>query len=401
LCCIFSEFKGSQSPFSHLSLELISFTIRPKEGKMKWKAFPPVIIVFCLIVIFDKCGEQKNEYPVQTETVDGIKVVINPKYPRDGVWTLQLEEELSIGDEMSENYLFDSPGEIRVGEGGKIYVSDWGVTNVRGFDEDGQYIRTIGRKGQGPGEFETIRFCLSSDGKTYFMDVVNSRISILDAEGNFISSFKALNLSTGHFPIYSDKDNNIYFSREFRREKDRYRMTIHRCNPSGEELLNYGEFLGDRLILHERDGKMMQSRRSVSPITVWIVTHDGRLYAGYSGTYRINVYEPNGSLSFKFGREYDPIADTENWLSGTSDFLPAFYRNWQFDDDGNLWIELLRTIGQEEIVYDVFSPEGIYMNQFRVEHRIFCIKDGKAYCIVHSEQGLPLITRNRMIKKAG
>ena len=367
---------------------------------MKRKAFLSFALIFCLIAFFDYCGERKNEYPVQTETVDGIEVVIDPDYPRDGIWILQLEEELSIGDEASDNYIFDSPAEVRVGEEGMIYVSDWGFTNVRCFDKDGQYIRTIGRKGQGPGEFETIRFCLSNDGKIYFMDVVNSRISILDTKGHFISSFKALNLSAGHFPIYSDKDNNIYFSREFRKEKDRYRMTIHRCNPSGDELLNYGEFLGDRLILYERDGKMTQSRRSLSPITVWIVTRDGRLYAGYSGTYRISVYEPNGSLSFKFGREYDPIPDRENWLQGAYDFLPAFYRNWLLDDDRNLWIELLRTIGQEEIVYDVFSPEGIYLNQFHVEHRISFIKNGRAYCIVHSEQGMPLVTRNRMTKKA-
>jgi hypothetical protein len=367
---------------------------------MKWEAFLPLIIFLCLIVLFANCGKQKNEYPIQIETVDGIKVIINPKYPRDGVWNLRLEEDLSIGEEMSDNYLFDSPAEVRVGEDGLIYISDWRFNNVRCFDEDGQYLRTIGRTGQGPGEFESIRFCLSNDGKIYFMDTMNERISILDAEGNFINSFKALNLIIGHFSILSDKHNNIYISREFRREKDRYRMTIYRYNTYGDEIMHYGEFLGDRLILYERDGKMMQSRRSLFPITVWIVTHDGRLYAGYSGTYRISVYEPNGSLSFKFGREYDPIPDRENWLHGTSDFLPAFYRNWQFDDSGNLWIELLRTIGQEEIVYDVFSPEGIYLNQFRIEHRISCIKDCKAYCIVHSEQGLPLITRNKMIKTA-
>jgi hypothetical protein len=353
-----------------------------------------------LLILFNSCEQQKNEYVIKTEIEDGIKVVINPDYPRDGVIALKLDKELSIGEGEEENYIFDSPSEIRVGEDGNIYISDWGFTNVRCFDKNGQYLRTIGRKGQGPGEFESFRFNLSNDGKIYFMDTVNARISILDAKGNFINNFKALNLSTGHFPIYSDTDNNIYFSREFRSEKDRYTMTIHRYNTSGDELLNYGEFLGDRIFLYERDGKIWQSRRSVSPMTVWIVTREGRLYAGYSEKYQINVYESDGSLSFKFGREYNPIPDTENWLSGTSDFLPAFYLNWILDDDKNLWIELLKRKGQEETVYDVFSPEGIYLRQIHVEHRIYCIKNKKAYCVVKSDEELPLITRNRMIEKA-
>ena len=289
----------------------------------------PLLFIFlaCILILFNNCGQSGNEYPIKAEIDDGITVVINPSYPRDGIITLELEEELSIGEEAGENYIFDSPGEIRVGEEGKIYVSDWGFHNVRCFDKQGQYLRTIGREGQGPGEFESIRFNLSNDGNIYFMDPVNARVSILDIKGNFINSFKALNLSTGHFTIYSDKDNDIYFSQEFRSENDRYKMTIHCFSPSGEELLHYGDFQGDFLISYERDGKIWQSRRSVSPITVWIVSRDGRLYAGYSGEYRISVYEPNGFLSFKFGREYEPIRDTEIWLSGTSDFLPAFYRN--------------------------------------------------------------------------
>jgi outer membrane protein assembly factor BamB len=358
------------------------------------------IILTCVLILFIKCGQQKNEYAIKTETEDGVNVLMNPNYPRDGVIALKLEEELSIGEEERENYIFDSPSEIRVGKEGKIYVSDWGFTNVRCFDKNGQYLRTIGRKGQGPGEFESIRFNLSNDGKIYFMDPINARISILDAKGNFINNFKALNLSTMLFAIYSDENNNIYFSREFRSEKDRYKMTIHRYNTSGDELLNYGEFLGDQIILYERDGKIRQSRRSVSPITVWIATRDGRLYAGYSGKYKISVYEPNGSLSFKFGREYEAIQDTENWLSGTSDFLPAFYRNWLLDDNENLWIELLKRKGQKEMIYDVFSPEGIYIKQFHIKHRIYCIKNKKAYCVVKLDEGMPLITRNRMIVKA-
>ena len=357
-----------------------------------------IILFFSIVILFNSCTQQKTGWQGTIEEIDGVTIVKNPEEPLYGEFTLELLEDLSIGNEGDENYIFIRPGVIRVGIDDTIYVSDYGFFNVRCFDKNGRYLRAIGRKGQGPGELGAFTFNLSYDDKIYFADAVNARISILDLNGRFINNFKNLNLNVGYWALFSDKDNNIYFSREFRSEKDSHKITIHRYNPFGKELLNYGEFLGDPIIYYERNGKRRPLRSSSTPITVWVVTKDGRLYAGYSGEYQIIVYAPDGNLSLKFGREYDPIPDTDNWLAGTSDYLPAFFRIWLLDDDENLWIELFRKKGQKERVYDVFSSDGKYLKQIHSEHRLFCIKDKKAYSVVHSEEGVPLVKRFIMIE---
>ena len=71
-----------------------------------------------------------------------------------------------------------------------------------------------------------------------------------------------------------------------------------------------------------------------------------------------------------------------------------------FDEEGNLW--LWHYTGKEEqegmYMHDVFSPDGIYIKQVVVPHRIHRIKNGKAYCIVINEEDFRFIKRFRFIK---
>jgi len=175
-------------------------------------------------------------------------------------------------------------------------------------------------------------------------------------------------------------------------------MSIHRYDPSGKEHLSYGEFPGDPFLLSNRDGKTSQSRSSATPTTVWTVSENGRLYAGYSDDYLIGVYNKEGILQFKFGRSFAPLPDTQNWLEGISDHHPVFSRSWILDDEGNLWIELYSLDREQDRLYDIFSPDGIYMRQVRSPHRIIMIKNERVYCIVQSEEDLPLVKRFRIIE---
>ncbi len=47
------------------------------------------------------------------------------------------------------------PREIDVDEDGNIYVLDRKAIHIKVFNSCGKFVRTIGKKGQGPGEFET------------------------------------------------------------------------------------------------------------------------------------------------------------------------------------------------------------------------------------------------------
>lgn len=353
-------------------------------------------ICIILIITCISCSE-KSDYPAKIEMVDGIKTLTNPDYPRDGKFVLSLEEELSIGEGKQEGHFFANPGDICVSDDGSVLVSDFDLLHISCFNELGNYIRSFGRKGEGPGDFLFFRFTLNPNKNIYTVDFRNARISILDLKGNYLNGFKVLNLGQWWNKIYSDKDGNIYISKEQRTEKG-YMTSIHRYDSSGKELLSYGEFPGDPFLFSNRDGKTIQSRSSATPTTVWTVSENGRLYAGYSDDYLISVYNKEGVLQFRFGRRFDPVPDTQNWLEGISDHHPVFSRSWILDEAGNLWIELYSLDREQDRIYDIFSPDGVYLKQVQIKHRIITIKNQRAYCIVPSEEELPLVKRYRLIE---
>lgn len=67
-------------------------------------------------------------------------------------WTLV--RELSIGNESATEYALTDVRGIDIGDDGSMYVVHPQESIIRVFDEDGDFVRYVGRPGAGPGEFE-------------------------------------------------------------------------------------------------------------------------------------------------------------------------------------------------------------------------------------------------------
>ncbi|GAG11998.1 unnamed protein product, partial [marine sediment metagenome] len=149
-----------------------------------------LILILCvfLLILFTSCAKKTEdlEYPIVVETVDEIKVLTNPDYPRDGKVAFNLIEEVSIGKDIGEEeYLLNRPFQMHVDNQGYIYVLDIRDCHILVYDDMGKYVRTIGRKGQGPGEIMSLAyFDFSQDGRVFVNDYMNQRIIIFDREGN-------------------------------------------------------------------------------------------------------------------------------------------------------------------------------------------------------------------------
>jgi hypothetical protein len=88
-------------------------------------------------------------------TENGVKVVRNPVEPLYGTFAFDLEEDLVLGgNPTKEDYYFPKGGNVSVDDSGRIYVADVGNRRVQLYDHEGKFLRTIGRQGQGPGEYQ-------------------------------------------------------------------------------------------------------------------------------------------------------------------------------------------------------------------------------------------------------
>jgi hypothetical protein len=350
-------------------------------------------------------------YPAKIETVDGVRTVMNPAFPKEGVVRYLLEADRTIGAETgaSESVL-NRPQDLDVDAQGDIYVLDWGDVDFKVFAPDGRLLRKFGKEGQGPGEFGIpASFVIAADGRIFLLSGRTNQIIILAGDGTYLSSFRLEGFSSS---LGVDGANRVYYARQLTPEPEglgeEYRLVqnkiaLYRTDESGKDPVKLGEFpaASSMMKVQKIGGQTvmggMTSREAYT--TVWLVGPGDRVYLGYNKDYLLTVYDAEWKPVFRFGREFAPIRHPAYKPDGPHpEYYPAFsiWRKF-FDDRGNLWLEQYVEDGVKDKVYDVFSPDGIYLRQVRVPETIYLVRGDLAYGIVKNEDEYLVVKRFRMV----
>jgi len=178
---------------------------------MKYKSFIfPTIVFLWMIFIFASPVQQKASWKGTMEEIDGVMVVKNPKEPIYEEDVFHLEEEWSIGEEgKGDEYIFSEARDIAVDAEGKIYVLDTREAHIRVFDTNGKHIKTIGNKGQGPGEMSSpSSLQITPQNEIAVNDWSARKIHFFNIDGNFLRAVPQRNMGFFTDPII-DKEGNI------------------------------------------------------------------------------------------------------------------------------------------------------------------------------------------------
>ena len=120
---------------------------------------------------------------------------------------------------------FNQPSAVAIGRNGDIFVADGHTgnnTNARlmKFTKEGKFIKTWGKKGTGPGEFDCPHaLAIDSQGRLFVADRGNNRIQIFTQDGEFLAQWPQFSRPSG---IYIDKHDVLYVSDSESREKQGY-----------------------------------------------------------------------------------------------------------------------------------------------------------------------------------
>jgi hypothetical protein len=108
---------------------------------------------------------------------------------------VDFKEVLVLGADESapKEYLFNLITDICTDSKGNIYIAEKKMAKVRVFDENGKFIKSIGRRGQGPGEMLEIT-CMTVDHKDELIvvDRMNRRFTRFSNMGDSTKTFTFL-----------------------------------------------------------------------------------------------------------------------------------------------------------------------------------------------------------------
>ncbi len=155
-----------------------------------------------------------------------------------------LAKELAIGGPGK----LSNPADVDVGDDGKVYVADTGNSRIQVLDSNGNLLLSWNGASAGvpgsmgnPGSFVPQSIAVGSDGRSYVLDSNAQRVLVFDGKGKFLRSLGQQGSAQGQFThasnITVDDLGNVYVSQDFD-------VTVF--DPNGGLIGRWGEMgLGD------------------------------------------------------------------------------------------------------------------------------------------------------------
>jgi len=246
-----------------------------------------------------------------------VTIVYNPDR---GLWEdepkrqLKLVPELEIGVlEGDENQMFYGVSDVKVDSRGTIYIADSGNNRIQVFDRNGRYVRTIGRKGKGPGEFlGRLKIAVDEKDHLFVADNMALRITEFNPEGKFLRlfSYSILGFNMG---LVIDSRGNFYLcSYDQIKEK-----MIHKFNHGGQFVLSFCEPVNLISIFSRKVmlGPWGGSIRTNCTRGIIAIGDDDCIYYSQGNPYEIRKFSPDGQLLVRIYRKNKFMKSLKNFVA--------------------------------------------------------------------------------------
>lgn len=141
-----------------------------------------------LLLLFTGCTSRKSEtaHSFRIYEEDGVTIAETTGGPKYAGELFTYEKMMVLDTGQSDETLLYRPSQFLADEFGNLYVNDMGKGCILVFNAAGRYLRSIGRKGQGPGEFSGGLIELIHDGVIHFFELMQRRTTRYRTDGTFI-----------------------------------------------------------------------------------------------------------------------------------------------------------------------------------------------------------------------
>lgn len=381
-------------------------------------------------------GSARADLPWTTavdSTADTVYVRIAGEVPDTLVATIVPELRVGAVDG-AEELTFGSVIDVLPTADGGMLVHDDQAQAIRFYDAQGAYVKTLGAKGGGPGEYQQVNgIALRPDGEILVWDASGGRINRYRADGTFIDQFR-LGVTTWFTSgaLHTDDAGGIYHWAPIGQRPDNpleHRNGLLRVDTAGNVLdtivfQDWGPPPARLEAVSPDGGSRSRTTVPYQPTSVSVLLRSGGLATGYSSSYRFVLQHPGQKprVVLRDARPV-PVSETErserreqilqnfkgmvpNW-SWTGPDIPATkpaFTGIRVAMDGRVWVTVptpgepipeaelaplppptdgrpqrVRFTTRERSVYDVYAADGTLLGRVALPPRTRLMRLGTTH----------------------
>ena len=336
-----------------------------------------ILIVSMMVLI--SCGKKEADVKKVVADKDGVKNYTNTLTPADPTAKLELTKLFTISGESEDSLAsFNQPFSMTADKDGNIYILDMSSMSLKKFDKEGLFIKSIGRRGQGPGELSGPSFVAILGDTLSVMSQRVRKISRFTLDGEYIDD-KRLEMDVQLPKTY---DNRTVIG---------YTVTVDQEN----QAIKFSLSLMDKNFkitstFEKRDigfQDFSSGKVKISDLLIPFVPGDDKVYLSENddNQYKINEYNMSGKKTASIKKDYRKIKNSdeeqeafkaylENNNRGMNDgsmkldnFKKAF-TSMYYDKYGRLLIvpEIDKSKDSDGSYIDIFK-DGVFLNRVNFE----------------------------------
>lgn len=368
-----------------------------------------LIIVFLISTKFS-IGQNINDKVITIENNE-TKLLKRQKIKK-----LNLIPVFKIGKLEGDNrYILGKVIDVAIDKNRNFYICDYIDKCIKIYNQEGYFVKQIGRTGQGPGEFlANIKVAISSQNNLIVLDFIkNARVTVFNHNGDYINAFKWPGYLQPLYIFTNQREEIILVNnRGIVDLKNKFSLITH-YDYSGKLLSSYGEILE---FIEAKIDKQFKSYR----MNIADMSFNGNIYCAVNYPYLIRIYSKEKLIKI-IKRKCENFEKPELIKFPGIDIKMPVLRSkilslkclpdgrfvviWQ--DKGSKYIEETKAIrfmesykGHINYYLDLFNQDGEYLRSYKYEKEkygdiIHVDSEGHFYTNINEE--IPMLVINKVI----